>query len=57
METQEGELPREYIVQKLYSGAHMDPSNAKDARRIIRLAQKDVTDYKDAAGVEENKKT
>ena len=56
MATQEGELPREYIVRKLYPGAHMGPSNAKDSRRIIRLAQKDVSDYKESVGVRENKK-
>ena len=55
--TQEGELPREYIVRKLYTYNALDPSNAKDCKRVTRLAKKDVSDYQDSVRVKENKKT
>ena len=56
MATQEGELPREYIVRRMYAG-FLDLSDPKECKRITRLAIKDVSDFKDSVDVKENKKT
>ena len=56
-ETQEGEHPRECISRRLYSGAHLDPTNSKERHRLTPLDQKDVIDYKASVGARENWKS
>ena len=55
--TKEGELHREYVVQRLYSSENFDPHNGKTCVRAARLATKDVNDHIESLKVRQNRKT
>ena len=56
MATQGGESPRDYIARRTYAG-FLDLSDARECKRITRLAIKEVSDFKDSVDAQENKKT
>ena len=53
----DGGLPREYVVRNLYSFPSYDPYSGRICAREVGLANKDVSDYKSTVKVKENKKT
>ena len=55
--SQEGDLPREYVVRNLYTCPSYDPYTGRACSRKISLAHKDVSDYRATAKVKENRET
>ena len=52
-----GDIPREYVVRRLYNCPSYDPFSGSACRRITRLALEDVNDHIETLKVRENRKT